>query len=54
MPSASGKPGTLQVDGGRFVSGIIFVIRNGLWWRDVSAGYGPHKTIYNRFIAGAA
>ena len=32
------------------MSGIIFVIRNGLRWRDAPAGYGPHKTIYNRFI----
>ena len=29
---------------------IIFVIRNGLRWRDAPPGYGPHKTIYNRFI----
>jgi len=26
------------------------VIRNGLRWRDAPAAYGPHKTIYNRFI----
>jgi transposase len=32
------------------LSGILFVIRNGLRWRDAPAGYGPHKTIYNRFI----
>lgn len=29
---------------------IIFVIRNGLRWRDAPAEYGPPKTIYNRFI----
>ena len=32
------------------ISGIIFVIRNGLRWRDAPRDYGPHKTIYNRFI----
>jgi transposase len=32
------------------VSGIIYVIRNGLQWKDAPAGYGPHKTLYNRFI----
>jgi len=32
------------------ISGIIFVIRNGLRWRDAPNEYGPHKTIYNRFI----
>lgn len=39
-----------RVDDRRIVSGIIFVIRNGLRWRDAPVGYGPHKTIYNRFI----
>ncbi len=39
-----------RVDDRRVLSGILFVIRNGLRWRDAPAGYGPHKTIYNRFI----
>ena len=41
-----------QASGGRFagVSGIIFVIKNGLRWRDAPKDYGPHKTLYNRFI----
>lgn len=34
----------------RVISGIIFVIRDGLRWRDTPADYGPHKTIYNSFI----
>jgi transposase len=32
------------------LSGIIYVIRHGLQWRDAPAGYGPHKTLYNRFV----
>lgn len=32
------------------MSGIVYVIRNGLQWKDAPAGYGPHKTLYNRFI----
>ena len=32
------------------LSGILFVIRNGVRWRDAPREYGPHKTIYNRFI----
>ena len=28
----------------------MFVIRNGLRWRDAPPEYGPHKTIYNRLI----
>ena len=47
FPLSHGIP---RVDDRRIVSGIIFVIRNGLRWRDAPSGYGPHKTIYNRFI----
>jgi transposase len=32
------------------ISGIIYVIRNGLQWKDAPKSYGPHKTLYNRFI----
>jgi len=42
--------GVPRVDDRRVISGIIFVISNGLRWRDAPAEYGPHKTIYNRFI----
>ena len=42
--------GIARVDDRRVLSGIIFVIRNGLRWRDAPKDYGPHKTIYNRFV----
>jgi transposase len=38
------------VDDRRIVSAIVFVIKNGLRWRDAPRDYGPHKTIYNRFV----
>ena len=47
FPLSHGIP---RVDDRKIVSGIIFVIRNGLCWRDAPKDYGPHKTIYNRFI----
>jgi putative transposase len=47
FPLSHGVP---RVDDRRVVSGIIFVIRNGLRWRDAPPAYGPHKTLYNRFI----
>ncbi len=34
-----------QVDDRGIMSDIIFVIRNGLRWRDAQSAYGPHKTI---------
>jgi transposase len=46
FPLSHGVP---RVDDRRVLSGIIYVIRNGLQWRDAPASYGPHKTLYNRF-----
>ena len=42
--------GIARVDDRRVISGIVFVIRNGLRWRDAPREYGPHKTIYNRVV----
>lgn len=39
-----------RVDDRRVLSGIIHVHRNGLRWRDAPSVYGPHKTLYNRFV----
>jgi putative transposase len=47
FPLSHGVP---RVDDRRVVSGIVFVIKNGLRWRDAPKKYGPHKTLYNRFI----
>ena len=46
FPKSHGKP---RVDDRRVLSGIIFINRNGLRWRDAPAAYGPHKTLYNRW-----
>jgi len=37
------------VDDRRVLSGIVFVNRNGLRWRDAPSAYDPHKTLYNRW-----
>ena len=47
FPLSHGVP---RVDDHRVISGIIFVIKNGLRWRDAPREYGPHKTLYNRFV----
>lgn len=47
FPLSHGVP---RVDDRRVVSGIIYVIKHGLQWKDAPARYGPHKTLYNRFI----
>ena len=47
FPLSHGIP---RVDDRRVLSGIIYVIRHGLQWRDAPVAYGPHKTLYNRFV----
>jgi transposase len=47
FPLSHGVP---RVDDRRVVSGIVYVIRNGLQWKDAPTAYGPHKTLYNRFM----
>jgi len=39
--------GVPRVDDRRVISGII---QRGLMWHDAPACYGPHKTLYNRFV----
>ncbi len=46
FPKSHGRP---RVDDQRVLSGIIFVNRNGLRWRDAPKDYGPAKTLYNRW-----
>ena len=46
FPKSHGKP---RVDDRRVLSGIVFVNRNELRWRDAPSDYGPHKTLYNRW-----
>ena len=47
FPLSHGVP---RVDDKRVLSGIILINRNGLRWRDAPLGYGPHKTLYNRWF----
>ena len=47
FPPSHGVP---RVDDRRVVSGVAYVIKHGLQWKDAPTGYGPHKTLYNRFI----
>lgn len=46
--------GVPRVDDRRVISGIVHVLRSGCRWKDAPAIYGPHKTLYNRFVRWAA
>jgi transposase len=47
FPLSHGVP---RVVDRQVASGIVYVIRNGLQWKDEPKGYGLHKTLCNRFI----
>jgi transposase len=47
FPKSRGKP---RVDDRRVLSGIIYIKKNGLQWKDAPSVYGPPKTLYNRFV----
>lgn len=47
FPKAHVKP---RIDDKRVLSGIIFINRNGLRWRNAPAEYRPPKTLYNWFV----
>ncbi len=46
--------GVERVDDRIVISGIVHVLRAGCPWSAAPAGYGPHKTLYNRFVRWAA
>jgi len=47
--------GVARVDDRRVISGIVHVLQSGGRWRDAPRDlYGPHKTLYNRFVRWAA
>src|SRR3981081_1641008 len=50
-PDTRGKP---RVDDRRVISGIVHVLKSGGRWIDAPDVYGPHKTLYNRFVRWAA
>lgn len=46
--------GVPRVDDRRVISGIVHVLRSGCRWKDAPRDvYGPHKTLYNRFVRWA-
>lgn len=47
FPKSRGRP---RVDDQRVLSGIIYIKKTGLQWKDAPAKYGPPKTLYTRFV----
>ena len=45
--------GVERQDDRRIISGIIHVLKSGCRWSDCPEAYGPHTTVYNRFVRWA-
>ena len=50
FPASRGLP---RVDDRRVISGIVYVIRNGLMWKDAPRRYGPPRRSTTGLSAGA-
>ncbi len=46
-PKPRGQP---RVEDGRALSGLLYILRNGLRGPDAPSVYGPHRTLTNRFV----
>ena len=42
--------GPARVDDRRVLNGIFYILRTGAPWRDLPERYGPHTTVYNRYV----
>ena len=42
--------GPVRRDDRTILNGIFFILRTGAPWRDLPGRYGPHTTIYNRYV----
>ena len=45
--------GPARKDDRLVLNGIFYILRTGAPWRDLPARYGPHTTIYNRYVRWA-
>ena len=42
--------GLARKDDRKVLNGIFYILRTGAPWRDLPERYGPHTTIYNRYV----
>jgi transposase len=49
-PLKSGKRGHPYLDHRPIINGILWVLNTGAPWADLPERYGPHQTVYDRFV----
>ena len=42
--------GPVRKDDRTVLNGIFYILRTGAPWRDLPERYGPHTTVYNRYV----
>ena len=42
--------GPERCDDRKILNGIFYILRTGAPWRDLPERYGPHTTVYNRYV----
>ena len=42
--------GPMRKDDRKVLNDIFFIVRTGAPWRDLPERYGPHTTVYNRYV----
>jgi len=42
--------GPVRKDDRQVLNGIFYILRTGAPWRDLPERYGPHTTVYNRYV----
>ena len=42
--------GAKRGNGRKILNGIFYILRTGAPWRDLPERYGPHTTVYNRYV----
>ena len=42
--------GAKRCDDRKVLNGIFYILRTGAPWRDLPKRYGPHTTVYNRYV----